>query len=114
VAPEEASEAVTSEAADAPETVGLDRVPAPDVTAERDDVDADEAFVRDPDDATAGSALSRAPAPDRPASLSSTARVRGGALATVVLPRVRRFGPPVLGALVVGSVISGIVRRLRR
>jgi len=84
------------------------------VTAERADIDAAEASPRNTDDATATRELSQASAPPQSAPLSTTTGPQRGALATVVLPQVRRFGPPVLGALVVGSLISGIVRRLRR
>ena len=85
-------------------------------TAEPADTDADKvtASPRNTDDATAARQPSQASAPHPSASLSTTTGPQGGAMATVVLPRVRRFGPPVLGALVVGSLISGIVRRLRR
>ena len=86
------------------------------LTAEPADTDADKvtASPRNTDDATAARQPSQASAPHPSASLSTTTGPQGGAMATVVLPRVRRFGPPVLGALVVGSLISGIVRRLRR
>jgi uncharacterized protein len=112
--PQEAVGAVKSEAAEPQEAVGPDRVPAADVAAGRDEVEADKTSAVDTEDVTAGSTLSRAPAPNRSAPLSTTTRRQGSALATVLLPQVRRFAPPVLGALVVGSVITGIVRRLRR
>ncbi|MDF2746987.1 MAG: hypothetical protein K0S98_1272, partial [Propionibacteriaceae bacterium] len=89
-------------------------IDAAQVTAQPADVDAAEASPRKTDDATATRELSQASATPQSAPLSTTTEPQRGALATVVLPRVRRFGPPVLGALVVGSLISGIVRRLRR
>jgi hypothetical protein len=52
--------------------------------------------------------------PYRSAPLSNTAQPHISTVATVGLPLVRRFGPPLLGALLVGSVITRIVRRLRR
>jgi len=87
---------------------------APEVTAEPVGMDTAEASPRNSDDATGDGELGRASAPSPSASLSTTTGPLRGALATVVLPRVRRFGPPVLGVLAVGSLISGIVRRLRR
>ena len=134
----EASAGATSDTVEPQEAVGPDRVPAAEVTTERADIDAAEvtaepadidaaevtaepadidaaeASPRNTDDATATRELSRASAPPQSAPLSTTTGPQRGALATVVLPQVRRFGPPVLGALVVGSLISGIVRRLRR
>jgi uncharacterized protein len=89
-------------------------IDAAEVTAQPADIDTAATSPRDTDDATATRELSRASAPPQSAPLSTTTGPQRGALATVVLPRVRRFGPPVLGALVVGSLISGIVRRLRR
>jgi len=56
---------------------------------------------------------SAVPTPHVPA-LPVSAGLPGHGLATTVLPRVRRFGPPVLGALAAVSVISNIVRRIRR
>lgn len=56
---------------------------------------------------------SAASAPHPPA-LPVPAGPEGNSLATMVLPRVRRLGPPVLGALAAVSVISSIVRRIRR
>jgi uncharacterized protein len=90
--------------------------PAAEIAAERQALDADEASASDTDHATAASGVaddSGATQPFQPA-LPDTAGPQGSALATVVMPRVRRFGPPVLGALVAMSVISGIVRRIRR
>jgi hypothetical protein len=90
--------------------------PAAEIAAERQALDADEASAPDTDYATAASGVadgSAATTPFQPA-LPDTAGPQGSALATVVMPRVRRFGPPVLGALVAMSVISGIVRRIRR
>ena len=122
----EASAGATSDTVEPQEAVGPDRVPAAEVTTERADIDAAEvtaepadidaaeASPRNTDDATATRELSRASAPPQSAPFSTTTGPQRGALATVVLPQVRRFGPPVLGALVVGSLISGIVRRLRR
>jgi uncharacterized protein len=95
--------------------VDTEREPAADADTERSAQDADRASVPHTDNATAASGVadgSAAPTPDSPA-LPATAGPQGGALATMVLPRVRRFGPPVLGALVAVSVISGIVRRIR-
>jgi uncharacterized protein len=95
--------------------VDTEPVPATDADTERSALDADRASVPHTDNATAASGVadgSAAPTPDSPA-LPATAGPQGGALATMVLPRVRRFGPPVLGALVAVSVISGIVRRIR-
>ena len=101
----------TTEATAEPTDLDADKL-----TAEPADTDADKvtASPRNTDDATAARQPSQASAPHPSASLSTTTGPQGGAMATVVLPRVRRFGPPVLGALVVGSLISGIVRRLRR
>ena len=56
---------------------------------------------------------SAVPTPHVPV-LPVSAGLPGHGLATTVLPRVRRFGPPVLGALAAVSVISNIVRRIRR
>jgi carbon monoxide dehydrogenase subunit G len=99
-------------------TTDADTEPGPttDVDTERSALDADRASVPHTDSATAASGVadgSAAPTP-APHALPATAGPQGGALATMVLPRVRRFGPPVLGAVVAVSVISGIVRRIRR
>jgi len=138
VPPREASAGATSDTVEPQKAVAPDRVPAAEVTAEPADIDAAEvtaqpadidaaevtaqpadidaaeASPRNTEDATAIRELSQASAPPQSAALSTMTGPQRGALATVVLPRVRRFGPPVLGALVVGSLISGIVRRLRR
>ena len=116
VAPEpvEASGVVAPEPDEPQETIGPDRVSAANVTAERGEVDANKPPAPDTDRVTAPSGPSGGPTPYASKALSTTARPQGSALATVVLPRVRRFGPPVLGVLVVGSLIGGIVRRLRR
>jgi uncharacterized protein len=114
VPPRQASAGATSDTVEPQKAVGPDRVPAAEVTAQPADIDTAATSPRDTDDATATRELSRASAPPQSAPLSTTTGPQRGALATVVLPRVRRFGPPVLGALVVGSLISGIVRRLRR
>jgi carbon monoxide dehydrogenase subunit G len=111
---EETSGVVAPAPEEPQEAIGRDRVSAANVTAERGAVDADTPPASDTDHATAANEPSGGPTPYASAALSTTARPRGSALATVVLPRVRRFGPPVLGVLVVGSLISGIVRRLRR
>jgi hypothetical protein len=79
-------------------------------------VEADKASAAETENVTAANGVadgSAATAPHPPA-LAATAVPQGSALATAVMPRVRRFGPPALGALVAVSVISGIVRRIRR
>src|SRR5829696_1723592 len=108
---------VTAQPADidaAEDTAQPADIDAAEVTAQPADIDAAEASPRNTEDATAIRELSQASAPPQSAALSTMTGPQRGVLATVVLPRVRRFGPPVLGALVVGSLISGIVRRLRR
>src|SRR5215203_5697610 len=76
----------------------------------RSALDAQKASAPHTDYAADASAAS---APHPPA-LPVPAGPEGNSLATMVLPRVRRLGPPVLGALAAVSVISSIVRRIRR
>ncbi|HWI01444.1 MAG TPA: SRPBCC domain-containing protein [Propionibacteriaceae bacterium] len=90
--------------------------PTIDVTSEGDALDAEKLSAPDADNATGASGVaddSGATETYQPA-LPATADAEDSALATGVLPRVRRLAPPVLGALVALSVISGIVRRIRR
>ena len=96
-------EAVPDEAVPA-ETVPAETVPAETVP--------DGAQAAEDDFATADTSVSETP--DRYAPLSNTAQPHISTVATVGRPLVRRFGPPLLGALLVGSVITRIVRRLRR
>jgi uncharacterized protein len=108
-----AAETVAAETV-ADETVPDETVPAetvPDETVPAETV-PDGAQAAEDDFATAGTSVSETP--DRSAPLSNTAQPHIGTVATVGLPLVRRFGPPLLGALLVGSVITRIVRRLRR
>jgi uncharacterized protein len=97
---------------------GADTEPEPTTNAdtERSALHAQKASAPHTDHASAASGAadgSAAPAP-YPAALPVPAGSQGNGLATMVLPRVRRFGPPVLGALAAVSVISSIVRRIRR
>jgi uncharacterized protein len=64
--------------------------------------------------AASGAADGSAASAPHPPALPVPAGPEGNSLATMVLPRVRRLGPPVLGALAAVSVISSIVRRIRR
>jgi uncharacterized protein len=96
------------------ETVPDETVPdetVPDETVPAETV-PDGAQAAEDDFATASTSVSETP--DRFAPLSNTAQPHVGTVATVGPPLVRRFGPPLLGALLVGSVITRIVRRLRR
>jgi uncharacterized protein len=90
--------------------------PTTNADTERSALHAQKASAPHTDHASAASGAadgSAAPAP-YPAALPVPAGSQGNGLATMVLPRVRRFGPPVLGALAAVSVISSIVRRIRR
>jgi len=91
-----------------------ERQPTTNADTEGSALDAQKASVPHTDYASAASGAvdgSGAPAPHLPAL---PVPAQGNGLATMVLPRVRRFGPPVLGALAAVSVISSIVRRIRR
>src|SRR5215203_5761865 len=91
-----------------------DREPTTDADTEDSALDAQTASAPHTDHASAASGAAdggAAPTPRLPA-LPVSAGPPGHGLATMVLPRVRRFGPPVLGALAAVSVISNIVRRI--
>jgi uncharacterized protein len=64
--------------------------------------------------AASGAADGSAASAPHPPALPVAVSPQGNSLATMVLPRVRRLGPPVLGALAAVSVINSIVRRIRR
>jgi carbon monoxide dehydrogenase subunit G len=94
----------------------IDRQVTANADTTRSALDAQKASAPHTDYASAASGAadgSAASAPHPPA-LPVPAGPEGNSLATMVLPRVRRLGPPVLGALAAVSVISSIVRRIRR
>jgi hypothetical protein len=94
----------------------IDRQVTANADTTRSALDAQKASAPHTDYASAASGVadgSAASAPHPPA-LPVPAGPEGNSLATMVLPRVRRLGPPVLGALAAVSVISSIVRRIRR
>jgi uncharacterized protein len=92
------------------------RQPTTNVDTTRSALDAQKASAPRTDYASAasGAADGSAASPPHPPALPVPAGPQGNSLATMVLPRVRRLGPPVLGALAAVSVISSIVRRIRR
>src|SRR5215212_2155488 len=99
-----------------PANADTQREPTTNADTESSALHAQKASARHTDHPSAASGAadgSAAPAP-YPAALPVPAGSQGNALATMVLPRVRRFGPPVLGALAAVSVINSIVRRIRR
>jgi carbon monoxide dehydrogenase subunit G len=94
----------------------IDRQVTTNADTTRSALDAQKASAPHTDYASAASGAadgSAASAPHPPA-LPVPAGPEGNSLATMVLPRVRRLGAPVLGALAAVSVISSIVRRIRR
>src|SRR5215212_4254384 len=98
-----------------PANADTDRPPPTNADTTRSALDAQKASVPHTDYALAASGAadgSAAPAPHL--ALPVPAGPQGNSLATLVLPRVRRLGPPVLGALAAVSVISSILRRIRR
>jgi uncharacterized protein len=92
------------------------RQPTTNADTTRSALDAQKASAPRTDYASAasGAADGSAASPPHPPALPVPAGPQGNSLATMVLPRVRRLGPPVLGALAAVSVISSIVRRIRR
>jgi uncharacterized protein len=108
----------TNEDTDRQPTTNADtnRQPTPNADTTRNALDAQKASAPRTDYASPASGAadgSPAPAP-HPAALPVAVSPQGNSLATMVLPRVRRLGPPVLGALAAISVINSIVRRIRR
>ena|SRR5215218_1364989 len=115
--PKDSAEQGKPQVAAAPEAAAPDseqaeaQVAAPPETLEHDSEHAEPpAATADAVKPDPGQARPHIAAPDA----TDVATAPDSGVTTIGLPLLRRYGPPILGAVVVGSVISNLLRRFRR